>query len=174
MSEKTPDQEANGTETQANGTPDGKVIDINSQVEKYKNDYLYLRAEFDNYKKNMIKERSDLVKYGSERLINEMLSVLDNFERAQEGTVTAENFENYVKGVKMTAQEFKSALNRFGVTEVNSLGQSFDPSIHEAIGSEESTTIPEGHITKVFRKAYKLHDRLLRPANVVVATKAKN
>lgn len=140
-----------------------------AESEKFKNEYLYLRAEFENYKRNAIKERSELLKYGSERLLVDVLGVLDNFERALETKATPENFSNYVKGVEMTAQEFKAALAKFGVTAVDSEGKAFDPAIHEALSAEETDKIPPGHISRVFKKPYKLHDKVIRTGQVVVA-----
>lgn len=157
--------------TESNALLTKQIDDLKGQVEKYKNDYLYLRAEFDNYKKHAIKERADLIKYGSERLLNEVLGVIDNFDRALELKVTADNLDTYVKGVKMSAHELKSMLGRFGVTEVNSEGQVFDPMWHEALGAEESDSVKEGHVLRVFKKAYKLHDKMIRPAQVIVAKK---
>jgi molecular chaperone GrpE len=147
--------------------------EFQAQAEKFKNEYLYLRAEFDNYKKNAIKERSDLVKFGSERLIVEILGVIDNFERALETKVTSDNLETFVKGVQMTAAEMKALVIRFGVSEIPTQGQAFDPMIHEALGAEESDTVEPGFISKVFKKAYKMYDKVIRPAQVIVA-KAKN
>lgn len=148
-----------------------KLDEAQAAAQKYKNDFLYLRAEFDTSRRNAIKERADLMKYGSERLINEILAVIDNFERALETKVTAENFQSYSKGVEMTAQEMKAALGRYGVTEVSSLGQAFDPAVHEAVGSDEHSDAPSGHIAKVLRKPYKLHDKLLRAGQVIVSAK---
>jgi molecular chaperone GrpE len=142
------------------------------QVEKWKNDFLYLRAEFETYKRNAIKERAEVAKYGSERLLNEILSVTDNFDRAINTKLTADTLDVYAQGVKMTAAELKTVLSKFGVTEVKSEGLPFDPNLHEALGAEESEVVAEGHILRVFRNAYKLHDRLIRPAQVIVA-KAK-
>lgn len=159
----TPSSQNNGEATE----------EIKQQVEKWKNDYLYLRAEFENYKRNAIKERSDISKYGSERLINEILAVVDNFDRALSTPLTSDNLDVYSQGVKMTASELKNTLVRFGVSEVKCEGLAFDPSLHEALGAEDSDSVPEGHISKVFRAGYKLHDRLIRPAQVVVA-KGKN
>lgn len=141
------------------------------QAEKYKSEYLYLRAEFDNYRKHVIKERSDLLKYGSENFSRDLLGVLDNFERALQTQVTSENFEVFCKGIALTAQELKSLLGRYGVTEMPAEGAPFDPNVHEALASEPSSTAPEGHVLRVFQKAYKIHDKLLRPAQVVVAKK---
>lgn len=146
-----------------------KLADLQAQADKWKQDYLYLRADFDNYKKHTIKERADLLKYGSERVFVDILGVLDNFERALETKVNQENLSTYVKGVEMTAQELKAALQKFGVLEVNSLGSVFDPNIHEALGSEHSTEVPNGHVSRVFKKPYKLHEKLIRPGQVVVS-----
>ncbi len=141
------------------------------QSEKFKNDYLYLRAEFENYKRNALKERSELLKYSGEKFIRDFLEVVDNFERALETNVTAENFQTFRQGIEMTAQELKNLLQKHSVTEVPSAGAAFDPTVHEALGSEPSNNIEAGHITKVFKKPYKLHDKVIRTGQVVVAVK---
>ena len=147
-----------------------QLEDLQQQVEKFKNDYLYLRAEFDNYKKHVIKERADLMKYGSEGLILAMVSLLDNFERALETKVSPENLKTYVEGVEMTAKEFRSTLAKFGAAPVESIGKTFDPAIHEAIGSEPTKEFKPGTVTRVLKKPYKLHDKVLRPGQVIVAS----
>lgn len=179
MSEKNDQQGGNSLNIDNNSTvPDSlesaaaQIKALKEEAEKYKNDYLYLRADFENYKKNSIKERSEYLRYGSERLIVELLGVFDNFERALETPVTIENFKDFTKGVEMTAKELHAVLKKFGVAEVSVHGQPFDPNLHEALGSEETAHIPSGHIARVFKKPYKLHDKLIRPAQVVVA-KAK-
>ena len=111
------------------------------------------------------------MKYGAERIINELLNVVDNFERALEVKPTAETLQTYAKGVEMTAQELRTILQKFGVSEVPALGQNFDPATHEAISSEESTQYEPGQVSRVFKKPYKLHDKLIRPGQVVVAKK---
>ncbi len=144
--------------------------DENHELEKLKRDYLYLMADFDNFRKQAIKERSDLVKFGSERFIRDFLVVFDNFERALETPPTPENLESFHKGVALIAQEFESLLKRFGVMEIAPVNLPFDPNTHEALSSEPTDQTPSGHVTRVFRKGYRMHDRLLRPAQVVVAT----
>ncbi len=141
------------------------------QADKFKNEYLYLRAEFENYKRHAIKERSDLTKYGTERLVRDFLEIMDNFERALQMNVTAENFQSFSQGVQMTATELRNMLAKHGVNEVKSEGVPFDPMSHEALSSEATDQVPEGHVFRVFKKAYKLHDKLVRPAQVVVAKK---
>ena len=148
-----------------------EIKKLQEQTEKYKNDYLYLRAEFENYKRNAIKERSDAMKYGAERLINEVLGVVDNFERALQTKVTPESLSTYIQGVEMTASELKSVLQKNGVTEVKCEGAAFDPNYMEALSSEPTNEVPSGHVARVFKKAYKLNDKMIRPAQVVVAKK---
>lgn len=148
-----------------------EIKKLQEQSEKYKNDYLYLRAEFENYKRNAIKERVEATRYGAERLINEVLGVVDNFERALSTKVTPENLSTYTQGVEMTASELKSVLQRNGVTEVNCQGAAFDPTYMEALSSEPTSEVPPGHVARVFKKAYKLHDKVIRPAQVIVAKK---
>ncbi len=170
MSDQTNENNESTSSTEA--TPEASQTEIlQQQVEKFKNEYLYLKAEFENYKRNAIKERSDLLKFGSERLAVEILGVLDNFERALAVKLTAENITTFSKGVEMTAQELKAALNKFGITEVPAEGAPFDPMIHEALSSEETTQFKEGHVARVFKKPYKLHDKIIRPGQVVVAKK---
>ena len=132
------------------------------EAEKFKNEYLYLMAEFENYKKNVIKERSDMRKYGSERLIVEILNGLDLLDKALETKVSSENVDSFRKGIK-------SMLQKFGVEELPAKGAAFDPNMHEALSSEETRDVPAGHISQVYRKPYKLHERVVRPGQVVVA-----
>lgn len=148
-----------------------EIKKLQEQSEKYKNDYLYLRAEFENYKRNAIKERSEALKYGSERIVNDILGIADNFERALQVKVSPETMNNFVQGVEMTANELKAVLQRNGVTEVKCEGAAFDPNFMEALSSEPTNEVPPGHVARVFKKAYKLHDKVIRPAQVVVAKK---
>ena len=107
-------------------------------------------------------------------MIVELLGVLDNFERALSTKLTAENYSVFQKGVEMTAKELRDVLAKHGVTEVPSEGQPFNPSYHEAISSEPTSAVPEGHIARVFKKPYKLHDKIIRLGQVVVAAKPSN
>ncbi len=159
------DEESNQEEAPAeNSSPDG-------QLEKIKNEYLYLRAEFDNYRKQAIKERSQATKYGAERLARDLLNVIDILETAVNSEVTPETLDNFRTGVEMTLKEFTQALQNNGIEAVPSEGVPFDPNIHEAMGSEETTDHTPGHVIRAFRKPYKYHDKLLRPGQVIVAMK---
>lgn len=163
-----------------NQTPNG--ADVNSaapselqkaqeDAAKWKNDYLYLKAEFENYKRHAIKERSDTLKYSGEKVFRDLLPVLDNFERALQVQASAENLSTYVKGVELTANQIRELLARHGVVEVPSEGQPFDPAVHEALTSEATDAVAPGHVFRVFQRAYKYHEKLLRPGQVVVAKK---
>jgi molecular chaperone GrpE len=170
-----PDSKSNGAgNASAASNLETEIQRLRAELDKAKKEQLYLLAEFENYKKNVIKERSDMRKYGSERLLVELLSVLDIFETALKSDVTVENLESFKKGMELTASSLRSVLQRFGVEEIPAQGEPFNPSVHEAISSEATEAVPEGHISQVFKKPFKLHDRVIRPGQVVVATKPKS
>ncbi len=143
------------------------------EVAKWKNEYLYLRAEFENYKKNALKERSDLLKFGAERIARDVLEVMDNFERALEIKVSADTIAQFKTGMELTAKNLKEALGKHGIQEIPSHQQPFNPLHHEAISSETTSQVAEGHVSQVFKKPYKLHDKVIRMGQVVVATAPK-
>jgi len=130
-------------------------------------------ADFDNFKKRAAREKIEAGQYANYSLISKLLPVLDNFEMA---LVAAQNAEGdklgaLQSGVVMIQQQLKAALTETGLEEINAAGQPFDPNFHEAVSEQESADIPEGHVLQQLRKGYKLKERLLRPATVVVAKK---
>ena len=163
-----------------NSTPDGASeavadapkTDLDVALEestKWKKEFLYLKAEFENYKRNSIKERADLLKFGAERVSRDILDVVDNFERALQVKLTPETLQTFKVGIEMTAKELKEVLSRHGIQEVPSEGLAFNPAYHEAISSEPSSLVPAGHVSRVFKKPYKMHDKVIRMGQVVVA-----
>jgi molecular chaperone GrpE len=128
-------------------------------------------ADFDNFKKRAAREKQDAIRYANESLIEKLLPVLDNLEMAvaaaQSGS--SESAQSLQAGVAMTAQQLKKVLTDAGLEEVDATGQKFDPNWHEAVSQLETVEVPEGHVVQQMRKGYKLRDRLLRPASVVVA-----
>ncbi len=164
--------DSSADQMQANGSADLNPIEkLRTDAEKYKSDLLYLKAEFDNYKRQAIKERSDLLKYGAERFVKDLLPILDNFERALVMKVSADNFPTFVKGVEMTSSELKGLLIKHSIVEVPAEGLPFDPSIHEALSAEATDKMPPGYVTRVFQKPYKFHEKVIRTGQVVVAQK---
>lgn len=150
-------------------TQNERIPALEADLAKAKNDYLYLAAEFDTYKRAALKERAELIKFGPERLVRELLDVVDNFERALASEAAQTATDSFKQGIEMVDREMKTVFSKFGIVELECLGKPFDPSVHEALASEETDQCPSGHVSKVFKKAYKIHDRLLRPAQVVVA-----
>lgn len=150
-------------------TPEERIAQLQDELEQSKKETLYLRAEFDNFRKNSIKERSNLIKYGPERFIVKLLEVIDNFDRALEIKPTTDNLKSFAEGFKMTSIQFDQLLEEFGVKKVNPLNEDFDPKIHEALSSEPSDTVSPGKILKVYKPAYTFHDKTIRTAQVVVS-----
>lgn len=154
--------------TGSDSSVDAKVAELEQQLKDEKNKYLYLYAEFDNFKKRSIKERSDLIRFGWEGVARELVGVLENLQRAVEH-IPPQTDENLKKGIEMVYSHFRSTLEKQGVSEVKTIGESFNPEFHEALGQEPSGE-PQGTITQVLTKGYTLHGRLIRPARVVVST----
>jgi molecular chaperone GrpE len=130
---------------------------------------LRVSADFENYKKRVAKEKSDLIRYGNDELIKELLPVIDNLERAL-GHANAEGNEEGIRsGVEMTLQQFLGILQRFGVMPIAAEGEPFDPTKHEAVMEQATGDYDPGHVVAELQKGYLLNDRLVRPAKVVVA-----
>lgn len=132
-------------------------------------------ADFDNFKKRAAREKQDAIRYANEGLLEKLVPVLDNFDAALAATQTGSNdsaaAQSLQTGVSMIFQQLKKVLTDAGLEEVNATGQKFDPNLHEAVSQQESKEVPEGQVLQQLRKGYKLRDRLLRPATVVVAKK---
>jgi molecular chaperone GrpE len=132
-------------------------------------------ADFDNFKKRAAREKQDAIRYANEGLLEKLVPVLDNFDAALAAAQTGSNdsaaAQSLQTGVAMIFQQLKKVLTDVGLEEVNATGQKFDPNLHEAVSQQESVDVPEGQVLQQLRKGYRLRDRLLRPATVVVAKK---
>ncbi|HWG56800.1 MAG TPA: nucleotide exchange factor GrpE [Gaiellaceae bacterium] len=129
--------------------------------------YLRLAADFDNYRKRVAREHADLSTRANERLLNELLPVLDDLERALDAAAEHEG-EKLEEGVKLVHRSFVSLLERHGLTEIDTAGR-FDPHVHEALLTQPGEGAEEGSVLQVLQKGYKLGERVLRPARVIVA-----
>ena len=130
-------------------------------------------ADFDNFKKRAVRERQDAARYANESLIEKLIPVVDNFEMAL-GAVqpkSENSLQSLQTGIAMIQQQLKGVLVEAGVEEVDATGKPFDPNLHEAVSEQESAEVTEGHVLQQLRKGFKLRERLLRPATVVVAKK---
>ena len=166
--ENVPDNE---TEAELSATEKLEAAEHKSQ-ENYDR-LLRLSAEFDNYKKRTSRETQELVKYANENLIKELLTIVDNLERAIESAGQEGDAEDpLMQGIQLTLSDVLKLLERYHVTPVKALGEPFDPAFHQAMMQEESADQPDKTVLREMQKGYVLHDRLLRPAMVVVAKAA--
>ena len=132
--------------------------------------FVRLYAEFENYKKRSAREMQEYRKYANETLIREILPIIDNLERAiQSSGPASQDAGCIVQGVDMTLREILRVMEKFHVHPIKSIGEPFDPNFHEAVGKEPSDEYGEGKVVKEYQRGYMLHDRLVRPAMVVVS-----
>lgn len=135
--------------------------------------FVRVSADFDNYKKRSGKELSDLKKFANEKLLRELLSVVDNLERAIESGVRDDsNQSTILEGVEITLKDVLRTLEKHGVKSFDSKGEDFDPVYHQAMMQELTDEHPDNTVVNELQKGYTIHDRLLRPAMVVVSKAA--
>ena len=132
-------------------------------------------AEFDNFKKRMERERGKLLKYAGETILRDLLTTLDNLDRAVEqgraaGEVDAQKFQSMLEGVELTQKGLVATLERYGVEPLNAVGLIFNPDEHDALTMEASAEVPANHVLREFAKGYRFKDRVLRHAQVVVSS----
>jgi molecular chaperone GrpE len=132
---------------------------------------LRVTADLDNYRKRAAREKQEAIKFANENLLQKLVPVLDTFDMALAATQSGktEAVQSLQTGVSMVFQQLKSALTEAGLEEVDAMGKPFDPNWHEAVTQQETADVPEGQVVQQLRKGYKLRDRLLRPASVIVA-----
>ena len=130
--------------------------------------YMRLMAEFQNFKRRVAKEKSDIHAYANEKIVGDLLPVLDNFERALS---TETEDEGYAKGMQLIFEQLKTALGNAGLEEIKAMDEEFDPNVHNAVMTETIEEKEDGTITKVLQKGYKLKDKVVRPSMVAVNKK---
>jgi molecular chaperone GrpE len=159
----TPDDPSSAT--QASGEP-AVPEEVHRENQTLKDQLLRSRADFDNFRKRVEKEKADYFKHALNNAVRELLPVLDNFERALAHETADSEFKT---GVEMIYKQMSDAMQKLGVREVASENAMFDPTVHEAVMREETETVPSHTVLQVLQKGYTLNDRLLRPALVKVA-----
>ncbi|MBW1776108.1 MAG: nucleotide exchange factor GrpE [Deltaproteobacteria bacterium] len=171
-----PDQENDRAKDLQSDTADsGKSLQERlEQAEKDAKEHydrlLRISAEFENYKKRMVREKEDYRKFANETLLQALLPVVDNLERAIQAVDEKDRSENpLVKGVEMTLSEILKVFEKFAVKPIPALKEPFDPMYHQAVMQEETDQHPDNTVVKELQKGYLLHDRLLRPSMVVVS-----
>jgi len=161
------------------GMEDESVEELDPQAQleadllQWKETAIRAKADLENFRKRMSREKAESIKFGNQKLIEELLPVIDNFTMGMMAA-EAESDSMVYMGMKMVQAQLEGFLSSQGVTEAETVvGSDFDPNIHDAMSQEESEKFEEGKIIRVMRKGYLLGDRLIRPANVVVSKKAE-
>lgn len=162
-------ENTNGKSTDTPAEKSAETI-LTERLAQAEEKYKYLYADFENFKKRAIKERQDAMKFGWENVAGDLLQVIDNLDRALQ-YAKPETDPNLLSGLKMVAQQFITALSKQGVAEIPSVGQQFNPDLHEASGQIPSEQ-PAGTIVQELQKGYTLHGRLLRASRVMVSSGA--
>lgn len=156
----------------------GELQDVLGQTQKEAKDMFdrltRVSADFENYKKRVGREKDDAIKFGNEKAFKEIIPVVDNLRRALSAAPTDEASKLFVDGVRLVSKQLEDALGRFGVVGFDSYGQPFDPVRHEAVGSRADASIPSQHVCEEYQRGFMLHDRLLRPALVIVSAGPEN
>jgi molecular chaperone GrpE len=139
---------------------------LEEELSEAKDKYVRLFAEYENYRKRTAKEKTETYSNASAKCIENLLPVIDSFERSLEFECSDENFKN---GMSMIFGQMKEFLNKMNVTEIEALGAEFDPNFHNAIQQLDGTDYASNHVCQVFQKGYMIGDKLIRPAMVAVA-----
>jgi len=153
-----------------------EMKELNAQAAKAKEHWeqlLRTAAEFENFKKRVARERQEAGKYAHESLLQKLIPVLDNLDMALAAANQAQggSLESLRTGIGLIHQQLGKVLGEAGLEEINAAGKMFDPNWHEAVSQRETAGTPDGQVVQQLRKGYKLRERLLRPAGVVVAKK---
>ena len=135
---------------------------------------LRLQAEFENFRKRALRERQEAAQYGSQNLFKDLVSVVDNLERAiaHARESGGGDLASFLQGVELVRRELLAIFEKNHVTEIDALGKPFDPSLHEAMAQVESGAVPPNTVIEVLQKGFQLRDRLVRPSRVIVAKAA--
>lgn len=166
MASETPEEAAE----QQTAPPKDELEEIKQELNEYKDKYLRAIAESDNMRKRLQKERQEMMSFAVSQLVAEFLSPIDHMENALKYTTQmSEEVKHWSLGFQMILTQFKDVLNENGVQPFSSIGETFDPHMHEAVETEAKEGTPSGTIIEEFVRGYKMGDKIIRPARVKVA-----
>lgn len=166
--EEIPAQEA-GDVQEPSAEAQAELDKLRAEAEEHKQRLLRTQADYDNFRRRTVKEKEELGKYASAKLITELLPVIDNFERALGLVNDSEEVASYAKGVEMIFRQLEGVLKAEGLSAMESVGTPFNPEFHQAIMQVESDEYEEGTVVEEVQKGYILKDKVLRPAMVKVS-----
>lgn len=171
--ESPADEPTTATDTATGDSPAAdlhqQLEEARAQVQELEKDQLLLRAEFENFRKRLTRTSDDKVKFASQSLILELLQVADNLDRAIQAGEETNDIHALLAGLKMVGAGLYKALNDHGVTPIPAAGETFDPNIHEVVSVVDTDQEPNQAVLQIAQTGYFLHDRVIRPAKVVVA-----
>ena len=159
------EEERSGAGEEAEAEPEEKKDEPPAEEQESER-YMRLMAEFQNFKRRAAKEKSDIHAFANERIVGDLLPVMDNFERALD--TETEDVEAYAKGMQLIFEQLKTALEKAGLKEIEALGLDFDPNVHNAVMTDNTEEYENDKISKVLQKGYKLNDKVIRPSMVAV------
>lgn len=145
------------------------IAKLQAEVTQLRDRALRDRAEFDNIRKRLQRDKEEAIGFANSRLLERLLPVLDNFELGLSAARQSAGDSAIVNGMSMVQKQLEDFLREQGLQPIDAVGEKFDPNLHEALGEESAPEVPEGHVVRQLRKGYKLKDRLLRAANVFVS-----
>lgn len=151
-----------------------KIQEQEETIKSLQEKLLYLQADFENFKRIKNKEKQDLLKFGNEILIKELLPIVDNLERALEHASKTDDPKGIHDGVGMVLNEFLRVLERTGVSRIEAVGKKFDPNLHEAFYQEERADVEPDTVLSEHQKGYVLNGRLIRPSMVTVSKRPES
>ena len=166
MSEEKENLEENKNEKEQVAKESDELVKTKQELDKTTDRLKRIMAEFENYKKRSGKEREMLYNSLLADIVSSFLPVIDNLEKAAEAKTED---ENYKQGLELVLKQFKDVLTKFGVEEIKTVGETFDPEVHEAVSSIQDETKGEKEVVQEFRKGYKINTKVIRHAMVVVA-----
>jgi molecular chaperone GrpE len=148
-----------------------EVAALQQEKAQLEDRWLRLQADFENHRKRTLREKQEALSYGHELVVKDLLPVVDNLERAIEhaSASTGADFEGMLQGVELVRRELLAVLAKHGVSTIEAEGEVFDPNLHEALAQMEDDKVPAGRVGRMLQKGYRLRDRLLRPARVMVS-----
>lgn len=161
--EQTPEQDTSAED-------DAKNSKLQEEYDKLNQQYIRLAADFDNYRKRQQQERENLIRFGTENALKNMLEVLDNFERGQKTLEGVEDCQKVKESFNLVHKQVFDTLAKLGLEEIKAIGEEFDPNFHEAVMQTPTDEHPEHTVIAELQKGYKLGDKVLRPTLVNVAT----
>jgi molecular chaperone GrpE len=164
-----PDEKNSETRSRQADDLQDQLAQLKAELSKYKDVALRSVADLDNYRKRMAREKDDAIRYANASFLERLIPILDNFELGMQAAKAGGSQSAVQDGMMMVFKQLQEFLASCGVETIDATGQHFDPNVHEAIAQEQNGEIPEGVVIRQLRKGYRLKDRLIRPANVVVS-----